>query len=121
MAKHGIDTFISIISRSTPQATYRTRKYIEASDQTDGRVLCIIWPEHFRCSELLGGGREDLAIQAIALHLSMLPCYQPTLRQDGQHTTDLSYHCGWARGEQAEQLDVRRGDVALVAEAQATF
>ena len=121
MAKHGIDAFISIISRSTPQAAHRTRKYMEASDQTDGRVLCIIWPEHFRCGELLGGGREDLAIQAIALSPSMLPRHQPAFGQNGQHATDLCYYCGWARGEQAEQLDVRCSDIALIAEAQATF
>ena len=57
----------------------------------------------------------------LQLHPSMLPRDKPAFGQNSQHATDLCYYCGWARGEQAEQLDVRCGDIALVAEAQATF
>ena len=121
MAKHGIDTSISITARSTPkQLTEQENIWRPAIKQTE-ELCCMFWPEHFRCGELLGGGREDLAIQAIALHPSMLSCYQPAFGQNGQHATDLCYYCGWARGEQTEQLDVSCGDIALVAEAQATF
>ena len=60
MAKHGIDTFISIISRSAPQQfTEQENIWRPAIKQTE-ECCCMFWPEHFRCGELLWGDRKDL-------------------------------------------------------------
>lgn len=82
MAKHGIDTSISIISRSAPSnspnkkiyggqlPSKRTSSAVCSGRNIFGAVSC--WKV-----------TEDLAIQALALHPGMLPCHQPALGQDG--------------------------------------